>query len=56
VDQVLFLGETTEYSLKTEAGQTLIARAACGIGGVEHKRGELMDVGFKLSDAVSLFE
>jgi putative spermidine/putrescine transport system ATP-binding protein len=54
VDQVLFLGETTEYSLITANGQTLTVRTPGSIGAIDHERGELVNVGFKLSDAVAL--
>ncbi|WP_035201109.1 ABC transporter ATP-binding protein [Agrobacterium tumefaciens] len=54
VDEVLFLGESTEFSLKSATGQLLIAKYPAGTSDRVYRRGDRVQVSFRLSDAVSL--
>ncbi|MGC0053796.1 ABC transporter ATP-binding protein [Brucella pituitosa] len=54
IDEVLFLGESTEFSLKTATGQLLIAKYPAGTSDRVYRRGDRVQVSFRLNDAVSL--
>ncbi|SFJ73364.1 putative spermidine/putrescine transport system ATP-binding protein [Bosea sp. OK403] len=54
IDQVLFLGESTELSLTAATGQPLVARTAGAINDQHTERGSKLKVGFDMSDAVVL--
>ncbi|MGO7361691.1 ABC transporter ATP-binding protein [Rhizobium leguminosarum] len=54
IDEVLFLGESTEFSLKSKTGQMLIAKYPAGTSDRVYRRGDKVHVSFRLNDAVSL--